>query len=44
MSEWSSQLQEFVDGIGASVAVVGHDESGALDVSACNEIFFEMTG
>ena len=44
MSEWSSRLQEFVNGIAASVAVVSHDDSGALDISACNEIFFEMTG
>lgn len=44
MSEWSSRLQEFVNGIAASVAVVGFDDSGALDISACNEIFFEMAG
>ncbi|MBV9275365.1 MAG: diguanylate cyclase [Verrucomicrobia bacterium] len=44
MSEWSSRLQEFVNGIAASVAVVSHHDSGALDISACNEIFFEMTG
>jgi len=44
MTEWPSRIQEFVNGIPASVAVVGHDNAGALIVSACNEIFFEMTG
>lgn len=44
MVGWSTQIQEFVDGIAASVAVVGHDEQGALVVSACNESFFDMTG
>lgn len=38
------QLQEFVDGIAASVAIVGHGEAGELVVSACNEHFFGMTG
>jgi PAS domain S-box-containing protein len=44
MTEWPSRIQDFVNGIAASVAVVGHDNTGALVVSACNEIFFEMTG
>ncbi|HEY0309126.1 MAG TPA: diguanylate cyclase [Acidobacteriaceae bacterium] len=44
MSEWSSRIQEFVDGIAASVAVVGHDAKNVLIVSACNEGFFGMTG
>jgi diguanylate cyclase (GGDEF)-like protein len=44
MSDWSSRLQEFVDGIAASVAVVGHDESGQLIVPSCNQSFFNMTG
>ncbi len=44
MTEWSSRIQEFVNGITASVAVIGHDEDGVLVVSACNGVFFEMTG
>jgi diguanylate cyclase (GGDEF)-like protein/PAS domain S-box-containing protein len=44
MSEWTSRLQEFVDGIAASVAVIARDEMGALIVTACNDDFFEMTG
>jgi diguanylate cyclase (GGDEF)-like protein/PAS domain S-box-containing protein len=44
MSEWPSRIQEFVNEIAASVAVVGHDVGGAFVVSACNELFFEMTG
>ncbi len=44
MTEWSSRVREFVNGIAASVAVVGHDEAGVLVVSACNGVFFEMTG
>jgi len=44
MADWSTQVQEFADSLAASVAVVGHDEGGALVVSACNESFFNMTG
>ncbi|HLY57986.1 MAG TPA: diguanylate cyclase [Stellaceae bacterium] len=44
MTEWSSRVQGFVDGIAASVAVVGHNETGELVVPACNERFLEMTG
>jgi diguanylate cyclase (GGDEF)-like protein/PAS domain S-box-containing protein len=44
MSDWSSRLQEFVDGIAASVAVVGTGPSGQLIVPACNKKFFDMTG
>lgn len=44
MSDWANRIQEFVDGIAASVAVIGYDESGSLIVSACNEAFFEMVG
>jgi PAS domain S-box-containing protein len=43
MTEWTSRIQKFVNGIAASVAVVGHDNTGALVVCACDEIFFEMT-
>lgn len=44
MSDWSNRLQEFVDSIEASVAVVGPNETGALVVPACNQNFFNMTG
>ncbi len=44
MSDWSSRLQEFVDGIAASVAIVGYNEAGQLIVPACNQNFFNMTG
>ncbi len=44
MTEWSARIQEFVDGIAASVAVVWRGEANELIVSACNEGFFEMTG
>jgi diguanylate cyclase (GGDEF)-like protein/PAS domain S-box-containing protein len=44
MSDWSHRLQEFVDSIAASVAVVGRDEKRALFVPACNQSFFDMTG
>lgn len=44
MVDWSSRAREFVDGIGASVAIVGRNEAGQLVVSACNEHFFDMTG
>jgi len=44
MSNRIRQLQEFVDGITASVAIIGRGDSGELIVSACNEYFFEMTG
>ena len=44
MADWSTWRQEFVDLFVASVAVVGHDDEGALVISACNEGFFDMTG
>lgn len=44
MVDWSSRVQEFVDSIGASVAVVGRNESGQFVVPACNDGFFQMTG
>jgi diguanylate cyclase (GGDEF)-like protein/PAS domain S-box-containing protein len=44
MNDRTDQLQEFVDGIAASVAIVGHGDGGELVVSACNESFFDMTG
>lgn len=44
MNDWLGRIQEFVDGIAASVAIVGRGESGELLVSACNEGFIDMTG
>lgn|GEM_PF-431256 len=44
MSEWTTRMQELVDGIAASVAAVTRNENGELVVSACNDLFFEMTG
>jgi diguanylate cyclase (GGDEF)-like protein/PAS domain S-box-containing protein len=44
MTDWSDRLQEFVDSIAASVAVVGTDPAGRLIVPACNKNFFDMTG
>ncbi len=44
MGDWPSRVQEFVNGITASVAVIGHNEAGELAVSACNEVFFDMVG
>jgi diguanylate cyclase (GGDEF)-like protein/PAS domain S-box-containing protein len=44
MAELSSRIQEFVDGIEASVAVVGHDDAKSLIVTACNQGFFDMAG
>lgn len=44
MTDSSSRLQEFVDSIAASVAVVAMGPSGQLIVPACNKSFFAMTG
>ncbi|WP_020200498.1 MULTISPECIES: sensor domain-containing diguanylate cyclase [Cupriavidus] len=44
MADSCNTIQEFVDGIAASVAVIGHDESGRLMVPACNDGFIQMTG
>jgi diguanylate cyclase (GGDEF)-like protein/PAS domain S-box-containing protein len=44
MADKSNPLQQFVDGIAASVAIVGRGQGGELIVSACNEGFFDMTG
>jgi hypothetical protein len=38
MADWSAQVQEFADSLLAGVAVVGHDDDGALVISACNEV------
>ncbi len=44
MTEASNRLQEFVNSIAASVAVVATDQSGHLIVQACNKNFLDMTG
>ncbi len=44
MGDWPTRIQEFVNGITASVAVVGHNDRGEMVVSACNEVFFDMVG
>jgi diguanylate cyclase (GGDEF)-like protein/PAS domain S-box-containing protein len=44
MTDWSGQLQGFVDSIAASVAVVATDQAGPLIARACNTKFFDMTG
>ncbi|WP_296595220.1 sensor domain-containing diguanylate cyclase [Phenylobacterium sp.] len=44
MRDWAEALQQFVDGITSSVAVVGRDADNELVVTACNEHFFEMIG
>jgi PAS domain S-box/diguanylate cyclase (GGDEF) domain len=43
-SSWPHRTQEFVDGIAASVAIVGRGESGEFIVSACNDSFAAMSG
>ncbi len=44
MRDSPNQLQEFVDGIAASVAIIGREEAGPLCVTACNDDFFQMAG
>jgi diguanylate cyclase (GGDEF)-like protein/PAS domain S-box-containing protein len=44
MDGWPHRTQEFVDGIAASVAIVGRGEPGELVVSACNDSFMNMSG
>ncbi|WP_454915978.1 sensor domain-containing diguanylate cyclase [Xanthobacter sediminis] len=44
MRDWPSRIQEFVEGIAASVAVVGRDDAGGFVIVACNDGFMEMTG
>jgi diguanylate cyclase (GGDEF)-like protein/PAS domain S-box-containing protein len=41
---WPHRTQDFVDGIAASVAIVERKEAGELVVSACNDMFFGMSG
>lgn len=44
MYDWAAALQQFVDGITSSVAVVGRSSGDDLIVTACNDHFFEMVG
>lgn len=44
MTDWSNRLQEFVNEIAASVAVVGRSASDELVIDACNGNFFDMIG
>ena len=44
MAEWSNKLQDFIDEIATSVAIIERDWEGKIVVSACNEGFFQMTG
>lgn len=44
MDDWCTRIQEFVDGIASSVAVVGRSAEGGLVVTACNADFFGMAG
>ena len=43
-SEKLLRVQEFINEIAASAALVGHDAGGALIVTACNKGFLSMTG
>ena len=36
------RVQEFVDAIAASVALVGRDKTGEFIISACNENFDDL--
>ena len=44
MTEWSNRMQEFINEVAASVAIIERDWEGKIIVSACNESFFQMTG
>lgn len=44
LDEWVDRVQEFVNGIAASVAIIKHDDSGEFVVSACNDSFLSMLG
>ena len=43
MTEWSN-IQEFINEVATSVAIVERDWEGKIVVSTCNEGFFQMTG
>ena len=42
MTEWSNKLQELINEIATSVAIVERDWEGRIVVSACNESFFRI--
>jgi PAS domain-containing protein len=44
MSTWPNKIQEFINEIATSVAMIERDEQGKIVVSACNSGFFQMTG
>jgi diguanylate cyclase (GGDEF)-like protein/PAS domain S-box-containing protein len=44
MTEESNKVQEFINEVATSVAIVERDWEGRIVVSACNEAFFQMTG
>lgn len=44
MDNWTQKIQEFVDGIASSVAVVSRGDVDELVIVACNEHFFDMVG
>ncbi len=44
MQDERHPMQEFVDGIAASVAIVRLSDSGELTVTACNDSFLDMAG
>ena len=43
-SNWPHRTQQFVEGITASVAIVGRGGSGDFVVTACNDSFVTMSG
>ena len=44
MDSWPRRSQRFVEGIAASVAIVGRTQSGDIVVGACNDSFIDMSG
>jgi PAS domain S-box-containing protein len=44
MTDWYRGIQEFINEVATSVAIVERDWEGKIVVSACNEGFFQMTG
>jgi NADH:ubiquinone oxidoreductase subunit len=41
MTDWSSWIQEFINEVATSVAIIERDWEGKIVVSACNEAFFK---
>ncbi|QBR01681.1 sensor domain-containing diguanylate cyclase [Paraburkholderia pallida] len=44
MNKWPGSVQDFVNEIAASVAVIAYNAAGELIVTACNDSFLDMTG